>query len=162
MLDRRRLDQGAHRAGKVLVALGAAPAHAGDGGGHQLDAEQVGHRLGQPVLGQKLIVQQVDHHRDDPRPVLHRRRDVGGEGRPRPLATVAAAAGMRPVFGDQQRLWLGQIEHLAHAVADGRRRRQRRTAARTGVRIMVDGGVRFGHLPQRLALMPFLPAGGLA
>jgi hypothetical protein len=27
---------------------------------------------------------------------------------------------------------------------------------------MVDGGVRFGHLPQRLALMPFLPAGGLA
>ena len=160
MLDRRRLDQGAHRAGKVLVALGAAPAHAGDGGGHQLDAEQVGHRLGQPVLGQKLIVQQVDHHRDDPRPVLHRRRDAGGKGRPRPLATVAAAAGMRPVFGDQQRLWLGQIEHLADAVAD--RRRQRRTAARTGVRIMVDGGVRFGHLPQRLALMPFLPAGGLA
>ena len=67
VLNRRRLDQGAHRAGKVLVALGAAPAHPGDGGGHQRDAEQGGHGLGQPVLGQKLMVQQVDHHRDDPR-----------------------------------------------------------------------------------------------
>jgi hypothetical protein len=162
VLDRRRLHQCAHRAGKVLEALGAAPAHPGDGGGHQLHAEQVGHRLGQPVLGKKLIVQQVDHHRGDPRPVLHRRRDIGGKGRPHPLATPAAAAGMRPVFGDQQRLRLGQIEYLAYAVAGGCLRSQPRTAGRTGVGIVRDDGVRFGHLPQGLSFMPFLPAWQLA
>jgi hypothetical protein len=50
MLDRRRLDQRAYGVGKALEALGAGPAHPGDGGGHQPDAEQIGHRLGQPIL----------------------------------------------------------------------------------------------------------------
>src|SRR5215472_11566030 len=47
VLDRCAGHEVAHRDDEVLQAGGASPAHPGDGRGGQLDAEQVGHQLGQ-------------------------------------------------------------------------------------------------------------------
>jgi hypothetical protein len=159
VLDRRGLDPRAYGVGEPLGAPGAGPAHPGDGRGHQPDAEQVGHRLGQPVLGQKLVVQQVDHDRQEARAILHRGRDPLGKQRPGFPAAPAAAAAIRPMLGDDQRLRLGQIEHLARAAPRGHRGRQRQTAGPTGLGVVIDGDVRSGDLAQGLTF--FCPPGGL-
>ena len=56
VLDRRASDEVAHRGDEILPARGASPAHPGDGRGGQLDAEQIGHQLGQTILGQQFSV----------------------------------------------------------------------------------------------------------
>jgi hypothetical protein len=162
VLDRRGLDQRAYGVGEPLGAPGAGPAHPGDGRSHQPDAEQVGHRLGQPVLGQKLVVQQVDHDRQEARAILHRGRDPLGKQRPGFPAAPAAAAAIRPMLGDDQRLRLGQIEHLARAAPRGHRRRQRQTTGPTGLGVVIDGDVRSGDLAQGLTFVALLPAGRFA
>ena len=66
------------------------------------------------------------------------------------------------MLGDDQRLRLGQIEHLARAAPRGHRRRQRQTAGPTGLGVVVDGDVRIGDLVQGLAFVALLPAGRFA
>ena len=145
------------RAGHKVSRHGAGPAHPGDGGGDRPDAEQIGHQFGQTILGQQLIVQQVDHHRRDPRAVLHRRLDlIGKRGGWRPAAGTQAIMGA--MLGDDERGWLRQVEYLAGAVAGAHGGRHRRPAGRAGRRVMIDDPVRLGNLPQGLAFMTFLPA----
>jgi hypothetical protein len=57
----------AHRGGEIVEARGTALAHGGDGRGHQMHAEQIGHPFGQALLRQQLIVRQIDDEGRDPR-----------------------------------------------------------------------------------------------
>ena len=66
VLDRRARHEIAHRFDKTPQTFGASPAHSGDRRGGQLDAEEIGHQFGQAILGQQLIVQQIDHEGRDP------------------------------------------------------------------------------------------------
>ena len=68
---------------------------------------------------------------------------------------------MRTMFGDDERLRLGQIKHLTGAMADTRFRPKAR-AARAGRRVMIDNVVRIRDLSQGLALVTLLPAPLLA
>ena len=72
VLDRRARDEVTEQLRRSLASRPRGLAHPGDGRGDQRDAEQIGHQLGQAILGQQLTVQQVDHKRDDPLAVLHR------------------------------------------------------------------------------------------
>ena len=94
-----------------------------------LHPEQVSHQRGQTLLRQQLVVQQIEHEGADPFAVLHRRSHPIGECRPRLAAARRTAAAMGAVFGDDQRLWFGQIEHLPGDMA-GRHRLGQRFAAR--------------------------------
>ena len=162
VLDRGSLHALAHRFGEPREALRAASAHPGKGRRHQPDPEQISHGLGQPVLGQQLVVEQIDHDRQEARAILHRGRDLLGKWRPGFPAAPAAAAAIRPMLGDDQRLRLGQIEHLARAAPRGHRGRQRQTAGPTGLGVVIDGDVRIGDLAQGLAFVALLPAGWFA
>jgi hypothetical protein len=111
MLHRCRGHAISHGIGKPLEALGTALADPGDGRGDQLHAEQVGHQRGQTLLGQQLVVQQIEHEGADPRAVLHRRSHPIGKCRPGPCAAGRTTAAVRTVFGDDQRLWIGKVEY---------------------------------------------------
>ena len=65
---------------------------------------------------------------------------------------------MRTMFGDDERLRLGQIKHLTGAMADTRVRPKARTAQRAGRRVMIDNVVRICDLSQGLARVTLLPA----
>ena len=67
---------------KPSEALGAVLADPGDGGRGQPHAEQIGHQRGETLLGQQLIVQQVEHQGADPLAVLHRCGHPIGESLP--------------------------------------------------------------------------------
>jgi len=69
---------------------------------------------------------------------------------------------MRTMFGDDERLRLGQIKHLTGAMADTRVRPKPGATHRAGRRVMVDNVVRIRDLSQRLALVTRLPARWLA
>ena len=62
------------------------------------------------------------------------------------------------MFGDDERLRLGQIEHLPDAVADTRVRVEARAAPRAGRRVMIDDVIGISDLPQGLAFVTRLPA----
>ena len=68
VLDRRRGDVVSHDIGEVSEAPGTVPADPGDGRGRQLHPEEIGHQLDQTLLGQQLVVQEIEHERADPRP----------------------------------------------------------------------------------------------
>jgi hypothetical protein len=74
------------------------------------------------ALGQQLVVEQID--RQEAWAILHRGRDLLGKRRPSFPSAPAAAATIRSMLGDDQRLRLGQIEHLARAASRGHRQRQ--------------------------------------
>ena len=107
-------------------------------------------------------MQQIHHHRRDARAVLHRRRDVFGEGRARFSAAMAANAGVRAVFRDNGGLGFGKVVHLARGVAGDRRPSQRAAASSTGLRKMIDGGIGIRGAAQGFARVAFLSAGLLA
>ena len=65
---------------------------------------------------------------------------------------------MCTMFGDDERLRLGQIEHLPGAVAHTRVRIEARAAPRAGRRVMIDDVIGISDLPQGLAFVTFLPA----
>src|SRR5579863_5052757 len=162
VLDRGAGHQVAHRGDETLQARGTIAAHPGDGGGDQFDTEQIGHQFGQAILGQQLVVQQIDHEGRDPGAILHRRVDpVGKRGaRVRPAAGAYAVVGA--MLGDDEWARFGQIEHLPGAVARTHGGRHRRTAGRAGGWKVTDDAVGFGNLPQGLAFMAFLAARLLA
>ena len=66
------------------------------------------------------------------------------------------------MFGDDERLRLGQIKHLTGAMADTPFRPKGRAAHRAGRRVMIDNVVRIHDLSQGLALVTLLPAPLLA
>ena len=103
MLDRRRRDQLAHGIGEARVACGAIAADPRDGRRHQSDAEQISHQSGQTLLGQQLVMQQIQHERADPLAILHRCAHPVRERGSRLRAARATAAAMRAVLGDDQR-----------------------------------------------------------
>ena len=138
VFDRRRCDVVSHDIGKALEAPGTVPADPGDGRGHQLHPEEIGHQLDQTLLGQQLVVQKIEHESADPRAVLHGRVDAVGKRRPRLRAAGGASAIVCTMFGDDERLRLGQIEHLPGAVADAHVRIEARAAPRAGRRVMID------------------------
>jgi hypothetical protein len=57
--------------GAAPEPVGTSLADPGDRRWNQLDAEQVGHQLGQPLFGHELIMQQADD--ESPQPILDRR-----------------------------------------------------------------------------------------
>jgi hypothetical protein len=158
VLDRRPRYEIAHGLAKSLQTVGATAAHSGDGRGGELDAEQIGHQLGEAGLGQQLVVQQIDHEGRDPRAILHGRVDAFGKRTPRLRAASGAPANGRAVLGDDEGPRLGQVEHLTRRVILGHVRRQRRAAFRATGRKMIDARIWFGDLPQGFALVAFLPA----
>ena len=99
---------------------------------------------------------QVHDDRGDPRAVLHRRlRPLRG----RALGPVPAAAFPldQLMLGDRDRdFW--QVEDLAALHPGDRPARQARPAPAAAARLMAQLPVRPGHLRQRGALMPVLPA----
>lgn len=107
-------------------------------------------------------MQQIEHEAADPSAVLHWSGHPIGEHRPRLRAARCTAAVMSTVFGDDQRPWFGQVDHLPGDMAGGHRHGQRLAARGTGLRIMVDD--RIGRLvpAQSLAWMALLPARLLA
>ena len=124
--------------------------------GRQRDAEQLGQRLRGALFGQELPGVQVDDDRGDPRPVLHRPlRALRGRG----LGAVPAAAFPldQLMLGHRDR-GFGQVEDLAALHPGDRPARQARPAAAAAARLMAHLPVRPGHLRQRRARMPVLPA----
>ena len=73
VLDRRRGDVIPHHICEALKAPGKVPADPGDGRGRQRHPEEIGHQLDQTLLGQQLVVQEIEYKRTDPRAVLHGR-----------------------------------------------------------------------------------------
>jgi hypothetical protein len=65
-------------------------------------AEQVGHRLGDPILGNEWLNVERDRHRSHARAMLSRRGQPFGERRRGLVATVRAAINHRLMFGDVQ------------------------------------------------------------
>ena len=74
--------------------------------------------------------------------ILNGRVDPVRKRRSRLRAAGGALAIMRTMFGDDERLRLGQIKHLTGAMADTRVRPKARTAHRAGRRVMIDNVVR--------------------
>ena len=73
-------------------------------------------------------MQEIDDQGANPIAGLDWRRDPLGERWLGWSAAPRAGADMGAMFGDEQGLWLGQVEHLPGAVARGHGRRQRRPA----------------------------------
>ena len=146
VLDRRRFHQLADRPDDALHGPGAVSAHPRDARRRQPGPEQILHQCGQAVLGQELVVRQVDHHGSDPTAVLNRAGDAVGKGSPSLRAAMPATAAMRPMLRDHQGPGLGQVENLTGAVAGGHIRRQSRTTPPARLGIMIDAGVGIGRL----------------
>src|ERR1035441_5633726 len=134
VLDRCRRDVVSHDSGELLEASGTVLADPRDGRRHQLHPEEVGHQLGKTLLGQQLVVQKVQHERTDPRAILHRRVDAIRERRARLRAAGHALAIVRTMFGDDEGVRFGQIEHLTGVMTDARFRLEARAAHRAGHR----------------------------
>ena len=145
-----------------MKAPGKVPADPGDGRGRQRHPEEIGHQLDQTLLGQQLVVQEIEYKRIDPRAVLHGRVDAFRKRRPRLRAAIGAAAIVRTMLGDDEGPRVGQIEHLPGAVADARVLIQARAAPGAGRRVMIDHDIGFSDLPQGLAFVALLPARFLA
>jgi hypothetical protein len=67
----------AHGIGEAAKALGTGGVDPGDGGRNHGQAEQIRQQFRKPILGQEMVVQQIDHKGADPRAILDRSRDLG-------------------------------------------------------------------------------------
>ena len=79
VLDRDRRHVVTRSISEALEVLGIVLAEVDDGRGGEMYAEQIIHHLGQTLLGQRLVVQQMQHDGVDPLAVLHRRRNTLGK-----------------------------------------------------------------------------------
>lgn len=162
MLDCCRGHVVAHGLGKTFEALGTVLTDPGDGRRDQRHAEEVGHQGGQTLLGEQLIVQQIQHEGADPLAVLHRGAHPVGEGRPCLCAAGCAAAAVRTVFSDYQRRRFREIEHLSRDMTGRHGHGQRLVARCAGRRVMIDDDIGGFGSTQGLARVTLLPPGLLA
>ena len=162
VLDRCRRDVVAHGIGKALELPRTILADPGDGRGDQMHTEEMCHEFGQTLLGQQLVVQQIEHKCADPLAILRRRGNALGKCRPRLRAAGRATAAIGAVLGNEQRPRFRQIEHLPGNMAARHRRGQRLTARSAGFWIMLDRGIGLFNPAKRRARMPLLAAGLLA
>ena len=102
-LDRRRCDMVSHDIGEALEAPGTVLADPGDGRGHQLHPEEIGHQTRPHALRVTLGVQEIEHESANPRAVLHGRIDAVLETAPAFRAASGASAIVRTMFGDDER-----------------------------------------------------------
>jgi len=98
-------------------------------------AEQVGHRLRHPVLGNELLHIEIDRRRPHARAILSRRDHPLRETRRGLAAAVGAAIDHRLMFGDLQSR-LGQIKHLPLLGSRDHRPRQPGQAMATRLRLV--------------------------
>lgn len=156
-VQHRQRAQQRHQGGdEAAQAPGGVVVDGVDGPGGDGDAEQVGHRLGHPAVGDVLAAEQVGHHRPHPGPVGHRGAHRGREGSRGGPAT-RAAAGMGAVLG-HHRCDLGQVDDLAGREAGRGVLVQLRPASLAAGRPVVDHRVRVGRHLQGRALRPSLLA----
>jgi hypothetical protein len=127
----------AHGIGEKLEALGAVLADTSDGRCHQVYPEEMCHEFGQTLLGQQLVVQQIEHECANPPAILYRCGDALMKYRPRLRAASRATAAVSAVFRDDQRMRFGEVEYLPGDMVRRHLRGQRRAARRAGTRIMV-------------------------
>ena len=80
MLDRSAGQQVAQRDDENRRLAAQKRLIRGDGGGDELDAEQSSRQLGQPILGRELIVQQINHDRQDRGPYCTGALTPSGDG----------------------------------------------------------------------------------
>ena len=104
------------------------------------------------------MVQQIDREGGEPRAILHGRVDAVWKRSPRRHAAGGASARVRTMFRDDERLRLGEIEHLPRGVILRHPWRQRRTAFGAARGVMIGDFVGLGGLSQGLALVTLLPA----
>jgi hypothetical protein len=125
--------------------------------GRQRDAEQLSQRLRGPLLGQELPEVQVHDDRGDPRPVLRRGlRALRGHA----LGPVPAAAlPLDQLMLSHRDRDFRQVEDLTALHLGDRPSPQPGPATAATARLMAHFPVRPGHLRQRRALVPVLPAG---
>src|SRR5450830_1386930 len=127
---------------------------ASSGGGSSSNGSPL--RYGTPVRDQKAIT--IKRRQMG----VARRVDAIRKRRARRRAADGALAIVRTMFGDDDRLRLGQIEHLTSAMADACFRVEARAAHRAGRRIMIDDFVGISDLSQGLAFVTLLAARFLA
>ena len=149
-----------HRDRLELLGLSFAP---GDDAGRTKPrrAEQVGHRLRHPILGNELLHIEINRRRSDARAILSGRGHPFGERRRGLAAAVRATVNHRLMFGDVQSR-LGQIEHLPLLNARDHRRRQSREAMAARFRLVPLDDIGLRRLLQRAAGMSRLSAARLA
>jgi hypothetical protein len=162
VFHRRARHEIAHRLGKAAQTFGASPAHSRDRRRGHVNTEEIGHQCGQAVLGQQLIVQQIDHEGRDSGAVLHGRVDAIWKQRARLRAAGGALAIVRTMFGDDERLRLGKIKHLTGDMANARFPVEARAALGAGRWVMIDDFVGISDLSQGLAFVTLLSARFLA
>ena len=104
---------------------------------------------------------EIDRRRSQALAILRRRAHLGRERRPR-LATAMGAGVDRDLVLRHLDQPLGQIEDLARLHADLHRSCERPLAMAARRRFVPDNPVGRRHPPQRIALVPGLPAARLA
>ena len=134
-----------------LLGLSFAP---GDDAGRTKPrrADEVGHRLRDPVLGNELLHIEIDRRRSDARAILSRRDHRLRETRRGLAAAVGATIDHRLMFGDFQSR-LGRIEHLTLLNARDHRCRQSGQAMATRFRLVPFDDVGLCDLLQPIAGM---------
>ena len=118
MLDWRSRHKVTDQCGKAFQPARAGPAHVGNAGGAELYTEEVCHQFRQPILGQQLVMLQVDDKCRDARAILDGRVHALGKGSARHDTAPGTAALVRPVFRDNERLRIGKVEDLPDRRAD--------------------------------------------
>ena len=144
--------------GSQGLRLSLHPAHHA-GRAKPIRAEEVGERLGRPVLGDQLLHMEIDGRRAQALAILGRRADPSGKGRRRPAAAAGAGIDQTPMLGDLDQL-RRQVEHLAPLRLMRHRPRQASPAMAARAGFMGHDPVRLGDPLERIALMTLLSAAG--
>ena len=123
--------------------------------------EQIGERLGEPVLGDELLHVEIDRRRPQALAIWRRRAHPGRERRPRLAAAMDAGVDHGLVLRHLDPP-LGEVEHLASLRAGLHRSRERSAAVTARLRLAPNNPVGRRRPAQRVALVPRLPAARLA
>ena len=158
VLDRRRCDMVSHDIGEALEAPGTVLADPGDGRGHQLHPEEIGHQLDQTLLGQQLVVQEIEHKAPIRGPYCTGALTPSGNG----ARVSAPQAAHRQSCARCSVTTRGRGSGRSNTcrmlwptlVSDPGPRRPK-----AGRRVMIDDLIGISDLPQRLAFVTLCPPG---
>ena len=110
---------------RSIGSAGRNRADPGDGRRCQVHAEEMCHEFGQPLLGQQLVVQQIQHDRADALAVPTGAATPSGKAAGVCVPASHATAAVCAVLRDEQRLRFVDIEHLPGNMVCRHRRGQR-------------------------------------